>query len=197
MSIVTTGTISLTDIALEFGGVAPHSLSEYYGAAAGVPSSGQISLSDFYGKSDQSTVTYEITIDSWQTGTLKNGMQTSFGYARYLATPLFGGDSGPFGAATPTTMTPFGKLSMVSLVQNYSVYPWLNIVFGGEGPAIAAKTMWVPVYGLQVSAGVYIDPNLLNQGSANYQYKYPDGTTFPQTTFNAIGEKRIIILSTV
>jgi hypothetical protein len=44
--------LSILDIANEFGGAAPHALSEYYGVATGVPASGNpISISDFYGKS--------------------------------------------------------------------------------------------------------------------------------------------------
>ena len=48
MALQSSGQISLSDIASEFGGSTPHSLSEYYGKG-GVTSSGQISLSDFYG----------------------------------------------------------------------------------------------------------------------------------------------------
>jgi hypothetical protein len=51
MALQTSGAISINDIVGEFGGTAPHSLSEYYGVAAGIPSSGAISLSDFYGAS--------------------------------------------------------------------------------------------------------------------------------------------------
>jgi hypothetical protein len=51
MALQVSGAISLLDVAGEFGGTAPHSISEYYGAAAGVPASGAISLSDFYGTS--------------------------------------------------------------------------------------------------------------------------------------------------
>lgn len=51
MALQSSGAISLLDIANEFGGVVPHSLSEYYGVAAGVPSSGAISFSNFYGTS--------------------------------------------------------------------------------------------------------------------------------------------------
>jgi hypothetical protein len=45
------GPISLLDIANAFGGSAPHSLSEYYGVAGGIPGSGSISLGNFYGAS--------------------------------------------------------------------------------------------------------------------------------------------------
>ena len=52
MALQTSGEISIGDIAAEFGGTAPHALSEYYGAAAGVPTSGAIKVGDsFYGKS--------------------------------------------------------------------------------------------------------------------------------------------------
>ncbi len=50
MTLQTTGAISLSDIQGEFGGSNPISISEYYGDAAGIPSSGTIDFSDFYGK---------------------------------------------------------------------------------------------------------------------------------------------------
>lgn len=52
MALQSSGAISIGDIAGEFGGSTPHSLSEYYGVASGVPSSGAISISNFYGKSN-------------------------------------------------------------------------------------------------------------------------------------------------
>ena len=51
MGLQSSGSISLSNIAGEFGGSAPHSLSEYYDAASGIPASGQISFSNFYGTS--------------------------------------------------------------------------------------------------------------------------------------------------
>ena len=58
MVLQSSGTISLANIQTEFGGANPISLNEYYlnGAyttgtgAAGIPTSGQISLNQFYGK---------------------------------------------------------------------------------------------------------------------------------------------------
>lgn len=55
---VPTGTASLLDIQNEFGGAAPISLSEYYGAASGVPTSGAISINDFRGAS--AAIVYEV-----------------------------------------------------------------------------------------------------------------------------------------
>ena len=51
MALQTSGAISLNDIQTEFGGSNPIAISEYYGAAAGIPSSGTIDLADFYGAS--------------------------------------------------------------------------------------------------------------------------------------------------
>ena len=47
MTLQSSGAISLANIAAEFGGSTPHSLSEYYGVASGIPSSGTISMSNF------------------------------------------------------------------------------------------------------------------------------------------------------
>lgn len=60
MALPTSGVLSLSDIAGEFGGAVPHSLSEYYagglyvpagtsGTNGPVPSAGTISIEDFYG----------------------------------------------------------------------------------------------------------------------------------------------------
>ena len=51
MALPVSGEISLDDVQTEFGGTNPIAISEYYGAAVGVPASGEISLSDFHGTS--------------------------------------------------------------------------------------------------------------------------------------------------
>jgi len=50
MALQSSGQISLDNIQTEIGGSNPISISEYYGRATGLPSTGQISLQDFYGK---------------------------------------------------------------------------------------------------------------------------------------------------
>ena len=66
MPLQTSGAISLSQVASEFNDSQPHSLSEFYaggsagvtsGGAPNVPSSGEISLDDFYGAANQVTVT--------------------------------------------------------------------------------------------------------------------------------------------
>ena len=51
MTLPASGPLSLSEIQTEFGGSNPISISEYYAAASGVPASGTIKISDFYGKS--------------------------------------------------------------------------------------------------------------------------------------------------
>lgn len=74
MTLPASGPISLGDIATEFGGAAPHSISEYYGAAAGVPTSGAISLGDFHGKSANIVGQAEYTTSGSYTFTVPAGV---------------------------------------------------------------------------------------------------------------------------
>ena len=59
MALPSTGPLSMAQIAAEFGGSVPHSLSEYYGAAPGIPSSGAISFSQFLGAAAGPVVTQQ------------------------------------------------------------------------------------------------------------------------------------------
>lgn len=68
MAIKTSGPISIQDIVNEFGGSPPHALNEYYsggglvpsGANPNVPSSGAISLQNFYGARKLVILTYVL-----------------------------------------------------------------------------------------------------------------------------------------
>ena len=66
MTIKAAGTISIQDIVNEFGGNVPHSLTEYYRGAGRVPdipqnnkipTSGDISITDFYGSVNEMVIT--------------------------------------------------------------------------------------------------------------------------------------------
>ena len=59
MAMQTSGAITMREIANEWGGgTDPISLSEYYGADAGIPTSGTISMSNFYGKTSYHARSY-------------------------------------------------------------------------------------------------------------------------------------------
>ena len=115
MTLQSSGAISMSNIASEFGGSTPHSLSEYYrggslvpshGNTTGIPSSGQISISQFYGKSVSSP------IDSSFSGTLANTQPAlnKYGVARHGASrsnspTLFTNFPTPYGSFTDNTFT--------------------------------------------------------------------------------------------
>ena len=70
MAIQSSGAVALSEVQSEFGGVNPVSLSEYYrsgtyvpAGATAIPASGAISISDFYGASNQ----FSFSITSTQT----------------------------------------------------------------------------------------------------------------------------------
>jgi len=86
MALPGSGQLSINDIVGEFGGSAPHALSEYYRGGSlvpdsatnsGVPTSGQIKISDFYGAADQ----------LWST-TITNGYSS---YADFILTYYYRG----------------------------------------------------------------------------------------------------------
>lgn len=91
MTIKSSGPLSLSEIQAEFGGQNPISLTEYYGVASGIPTSGRISISDFYGKALSGDFLSEI-ITSSQSWTSKNNL------ARFIHIFVIGaGGSGGMG----------------------------------------------------------------------------------------------------
>lgn len=83
MPIPGSGTISATTIQTEFGGANPISISEYYrggglvpntGTNAGIPTSGQISYSQFYGSS---AVTVSVNVTARTVSVSGTGTQTA------------------------------------------------------------------------------------------------------------------------
>lgn len=93
MPLPSSGPLSLNDIAGEFGGSTPHSLSEYYaggglvpsgttGTNGAVPSSGAISIFNFYGTSN---ITYYIAVGTGPSGNAIQSFQVTDAGA-----PVFG-----------------------------------------------------------------------------------------------------------
>lgn len=92
MTLPLSGQLTLQEIAAEFGGSVPHNLSEYYSAATGVPHSGPLAISDFYGLS--SIVYGQMQFVS---GTKEDSISEYYGYNsisipqtpnHYLSTPF-------------------------------------------------------------------------------------------------------------
>lgn len=73
MTLPFTGPITLGDIAAEFADAQPHSLTEFYGVATGIPVDGEISFNDFYGIT--APTTYAVVPD---TGSVDEGVAINF-----------------------------------------------------------------------------------------------------------------------
>ena len=94
MALPSSGPLSINDIAGEFGGSTPHAMSEYYaggglvpagtsGTYGAVPSSGTISIQNFYGTSNFVPIYIEEVFSTWlytgngATQTITNGINLS------------------------------------------------------------------------------------------------------------------------
>ena len=60
MALQGSGPIKLSEVQTEFGGTDPISLSEYYAAEGSLPTTGAISIGDFYGLSDGIIVHFDL-----------------------------------------------------------------------------------------------------------------------------------------
>lgn len=137
MTLQASGTISIADIVAEFGGAAPHSLSEYYRGGAyvgssntGVPTGGAIGLSDFYGAA---AITYDsktITCGTWTRPS--DGGKGSFDQTHNgMGTTTFPGMN--FGSIAPTTFR--GSTIIACLIAfNLDASKNLYFVIAGSHP---------------------------------------------------------------
>lgn len=104
MTLQSSGPISLLDIQNEFGGANPISLSEYYNAASGVPASGTISLSDFYGKSAVTNFNTGIIVGTNEVYNnfqhLTNSSQYSFSIGHSIQAYGYDGGADPYSSAS-------------------------------------------------------------------------------------------------
>jgi hypothetical protein len=138
MAIPLTGSISLTDIQTEFGGTNPVSLSEYYKGGAyvlttdyapNVPTSGAISLSDFYGarKTTLTTVTYTSPGD--------NIFIVPATIVGNLIVTMTGGGGGGGGPDSQPGYSGYGGLTVTNSQTPVSAGDIVNAYVGGGGGA--------------------------------------------------------------
>lgn len=108
MALQLTGPINMQDLATEFGGGVPHALSEYYrggglvpnaSANNNIPTSGPISLGNFYGGTNRLSVT--VTISSNQTNYVFNTAKVP-GYVAGIMDVTFVINSGVILSASST-----------------------------------------------------------------------------------------------
>lgn len=89
MALQTSGKISHADIKGEFGGSGAIGLSDYYGAASGIPTSGTIKESDFYGKSAAAAV-YDPSVVNFPNNYQDDGGSYIEWKKSYSSKPIFG-----------------------------------------------------------------------------------------------------------
>lgn len=153
MALQSSGAISLADVQSQFGGTASTSISEYYGVDAGVPASGQISLSNFYGRAAGLTpgpakVTYSIpsaaggvgegfwrTAASWYNGTNRQGTVRFWGTVQGGPTKITGYSMYVDGVLVSTQAPYYGGPAFWSWDFNRSVvrgsYAYLSVYAWG------------------------------------------------------------------
>lgn len=149
MALPSSGQLSINDIVGEFGGSAPHSLSEYYRGGSfvpnsstnsSVPTSGQIKITNFYGAADL----------VWTTS-LTVGIQTGKFFN------IYGFNS----------VSNFGSLSD-NTVDFKSGAECRNLSWGSS-----TQTLSFTIVGNQTNAGfttMNINGNSFNRTDATYQY---------------------------
>lgn len=125
MALQSSGMISLTDIATEFGGSVPHALNEYYGVATGIPASGMISLSDFYGAASSSgtggseaTGTLSPSDDQSSTSHYRKGFGAQDKCDFYYPESVGGTHHDAYGSLTNTTgLIPNGTVTQIAVIE--------------------------------------------------------------------------------
>lgn len=135
MALPSSGPLSLVDIQTEFGGANPISLSEYYAGGAyvpagttgtygAVPSSGEISIRNFYGTSAAPTITLTgRNVTSFSGGVLSANAGWRASNDSYVYTGV--------GSGTPTYTQREQWDSIPATVGNYEIY----VSYTGDAPS--------------------------------------------------------------
>ena len=183
MALQSSGMISLANIAAEFGGSAPHALSEYHGQG-NAPSSGEIQLAaDFYGTSSSLA---QFTITAGAFSQKANLVETGFKNSTGLGGSLnYGSTSGTITFANRTIVGLF-VVDDAALSNTTR----LNVVFNGTSNADSIWTS-VTVHNItrnrvNFSGGVLNGTSyryVITLGNANFTNPLPNGTT-RTITFN-------------
>ena len=143
MALQSSGQIKLSEIAAEFGGSAPHALSEYHGEG-NAPSSGEIQLAaDFYGTSS-SLAQFTITCGK---RTVKGGGGGIFDFGLVIPGASGTGASTGFGSITSAAgSNQFANRTVAGVVinQDFALTNTmkLNIIFNGT---TNADSIWTSV----------------------------------------------------
>jgi hypothetical protein len=138
--------ISMNTIVAEFGGTAPHSLSEYYRGGglvpntptnAAIPTSGQIAIGNFYGASNRSVVALTITGNTYNYDVFANRGPGYVAGATDLTVTVNPGvtvgstSTGAYAMLVPSSFNPGDTVTIV----NNGTIQGMGGGGGGGGPA--------------------------------------------------------------
>lgn len=158
MTLQSSGAISLANIQTEFGGSNPISLSEYYGAASGVPTSGAISLSNFYGKS---SVLYESNYAYAEDYGVTTTYRPSYTYVYQAVVP----SNGPSNLSTLTL--DYSEYTSWFSPKYFSGQYYTNWAVGASIGYISANSFALAIYFHDESRiGTNLQPSVTNNPAA-------------------------------
>lgn len=139
MTLQSSGAISLSNIAAEFGGSNPISISNYYrggpnvpshGNTSGIPSSGTISFNQFYGKSNTSPTDNAVAGTLGTTSPAFNKYNlVKRGAAASNAGTLFTNTPTPYGSISDGSFTNPSGTASFALIQFWAN---INVFFNGH-----------------------------------------------------------------
>jgi hypothetical protein len=145
MTLPASGPITFLQLQGEFGGSTPITMTEYYGADTGIPTSGQISMSQFYGKSAADPLTYlgsSNNVDNAAISLTGMGLQQGDLVIFYSAVSNdFGTNSIPSGYTTIASLTQ-GSTNRVKMAYKFmGASPDTSITSYGTGDDLIGAAM--------------------------------------------------------
>lgn len=147
MALQSSGSISINNVAGEFGGSTPHSISEYYGSDYyhGVPASGSISLADFYSASIRTARLTVGAVARVSGGTISSTEHARYGYAASNKSNYWHFEGSSFSGGAPQT-TGFGSATRTGSLISGGTFLGLqcieyNTPQGGTSPLMAVELM--------------------------------------------------------
>jgi hypothetical protein len=194
MAIASSGAVSLGNLQTEFGGANPISIDEYYlngiyvsSNNTGVPTSGTISLQDFYGASANTLVTVTEAGATWTQNITNGRIARGFAINRVADTRNTGWfNVGSFGSITPTTVSGATiegiHLSTVSSPSENGSY--FYIICQGSLPSNHFSTVAISGIGtypyssfaFYTSSGSSVWKLTISTSNTNYSYTGWDGS---------------------
>ena len=179
MTLPSSGPLSIEDIANEFGGTAPHSLSEYYRGGGlvpdssltqSIPTSGSINVSDFYGTTNYTTLEILGEVNWLQESTTNTSSSQSVTIPEGTKSVIFMGNIGTNNRRQTlhTTATLGGNaltevISVNNTISAFTEYVFDSIIYAGNTSLTGTQTATFNYDGGQAVYGSFHSILFLNK----------------------------------